>query len=308
MKAKTGQRRKTLQRLFSLLKPHSFKYFASLIGLAVLLTSERMFVAYIIKLFVDSIMTQNMDLLWYAVRSWFLFMVFFLPAGVALFYVWRSTIYQMIADLRQMIFSHLQRLPLGYLEQRHSGDLISVMTNDVTTAQKAFEEDMLNLVNASLQGISAAIFMFVLDWRLALIVIGSGFIPLVVNTSFAGPLRKAGEIVQARMGGVSERLADLLAGYQVVRAYNLGEWILARFDRANRDLLEENAQVRLEASAAANGLAVLSIFLPFGIGSYMVRTETTFGVLVALIQLNNQIQFFVYSMGGTMRIQTALAC
>jgi ATP-binding cassette subfamily B protein len=51
------------------------------------------------------------------------------------------------------------------------------------------------------------------------------------------------------------------------------------------------------------------LVLPMGVGSYMVLTgQTTFGTLFALTQLNGPIQFFVYSLGGTIsRIQGSLA-
>jgi ATP-binding cassette subfamily B protein len=309
---KTANQRQTLWRLFGFLKPRRSAYFASLLGLALVLTSERMFIAYVVKLFVDAITNTNMELLWYSVKIWALFLLGWIPAGLLLSYLWRSTTIRAVANLRQTIFSHLQRLPLGYHEQRHSGDLVSVMTNDVTAAEQAFQQDMLNLVNASLQGVSAAIFMLVLNWRLALLVVASGLVPLVINALFANPLRQVGEAVQDRLGGMSERLADLLAGYQVVRTYNLGEWILARFSQANRELLESGLRrVRLDAAlAAANGLGgTVMTLLPMGLGSYMVLTgQTTFGILVALMQLNGPIQFFVYSLGGTIsRIQGSLA-
>ncbi len=304
-------KRQSFRRLFSLLSPYKFPYMASLIGLAIVMTSERLYVAYIIKLFVDSITSTNLQMLWHTMRNWFLFMLGFIPIGLFFFYWWRSTIYRVVANLRQTVFSHLQRLPLGYLEQRHSGDLISVMTNDISSTEQAYQEDLLNLVNATMQGVSAAIFMFFLEWRLALIVIFSGLIPLVINAVFANPLRKAGEQVQARLGNLSEYMAELLTGYTIVRTFSLGEWILGRFDKSNRELLGAGMQrVRLEAAlAGGNALGGMSIFLPFGIGSYMVITgQTTFGILVALIQLNNQIQFFVYSLGGTItRLQGALA-
>jgi len=309
---KTAKRRQTLWRLFGFLKPWRSAYFASLLGLALVLTSERMFIAYVVKLFVDAITSTNMELLWYSVKIWALFLLGWIPVGLLLSYLWRSTTIRAVANLRQTIFSHLQRLPLGYHEQRHSGDLVSVMTNDVTAAEQAFQQDMLNLVNASLQGVSAAVFMLVLNWKLALLVIASGLVPLVINALFANPLRKVGEAVQERLGGMSERLADLLAGYQVVRTYNLGEWILARFSKANRELLESGLRrVRLDAAlAAANGLGgTVMTLLPMGLGSYMVLTgQTTFGILVALMQLNGPIQFFVYSLGGAIsRIQGSLA-
>jgi ABC-type multidrug transport system fused ATPase/permease subunit len=106
-------------------------------------------------------------------------------------------------------------------------------------------------------------------------------------------------------------LADLLGGFTVVRTFNLGEWILERFDRSNRSLLNaEMHRVRLESAlAAANNLGGSSFFISFGVGAYMVLNGmTTFGSMFALVQLNNQIQFFVFSLGGTItRIQAALA-
>jgi len=308
---RTGDRRRTLWRLFGFLQPWRLAYFASMLGLAVVLASERLFVSWVIKLFVDAITASSLDLLWRSVLIWVLFLVPWIPLGVLLSYLWHSTTIRAVAKLRQAVFGQLQRLPLGYHEQRHSGDLISVMTNDVAATEQAFQQDMLNLVNASLQGVSAAAFMLVLSWKLALVIIAVGMVPLVVNTLFAAPLRRAGEVVQQRLGGLSERLADLLAGYQVVRTYSLGEWILARFGQANRDLLEGGLRrVRLEAAlAAGNGLGMLSFLLPLGVGAYMVLNgQTTFGILIALMQLNGPIQFFVYSLSGTItRIQSSLA-
>ena len=305
------KRQATLWRLFGFLKPRSAAYFLSLFGLALVLTTERMFIAYILKLFVDSITYLKLDQLWNSVLTWLLFLAIWIPLDVLLVYLWRSTTVRVVADLRQKIFNHLQRLPLGYHELRHSGDLVSVMTNDVSAVEKAFQEGLLNLANASLQAISAVGFMLVLKWDLALVVIASGLVPLVINVLFAGPLRKVGDRVQGLLGMVSERLADLLAGYQVVRTYSLGDWILARFGLANRELL--NASLRRvwldSLLAGGNAFGRGMILVPMGVGAYFVLSgQTTFGVLVALIQLNNPILYFVNSLGGTIsQIQGSLA-
>ncbi|UCC61419.1 MAG: ABC transporter ATP-binding protein [Anaerolineae bacterium] len=308
---KAKSRRRTLWRMFGFLKPWRTAYLAALLGLAITLAAERTYIGYVVKLFTDSIVDGSPDVLWYSVKIWGLFLLGWIPLNLLLSFLWRSTTLRAIANLRQTIFGHLLRLPLGFHEQRHSGDLLSVMTNDVTTAEQAFQQDMLNLVNAGLQGLSAAVYMLLLDWRLALVTIASGLVPLIVNTLFANPLRTAGEAVQSRLGRVSERLADLLAGYQVVRTFNLGEWILARFGQANRELLESGLRrLRLDAAlAAANGFGGNTFLVPLGVGAYMVLTgRTTFGIMVALIQLNGPIQFLVYSLGGTItRIQSSLA-
>jgi ATP-binding cassette subfamily B protein len=309
---KTTPRRQTFWRLLGFLKPWRSAYFASLLGLAAVYTVERMFIAYVIKLFVDSIISKQTDMLWYSVKLWGIFLLAWIPASVLLSYLWRTVLIKAVANLRQKIFSHMQRLPLAYHEQRHSGDLVSVLTNDVTAAEQAFQQDMLNLVNATLQGISAVVFMLVLNWQLALATILSGLAPLAINALFAGPLRKLGDAVQERLGGMSERLTDLLAGYQVVRTYSLGEWILGRFNKANRALLDSGIRrVGLDAwLESANNLGgALMILVPLGVGAYLALIgQTTFGTLIAMIQLNGPIQFFVYSLGGTIsRIQGSLA-
>ncbi len=306
-----NRQRRTLWRLFGFLKPWRSAYFASLIGLAVALSTERAFVAYVIKMFVDAITGARPDLLWRSVEIWLLFVVVWIPLGVLLTYLWRSVTVRAVANLRQVIFGHLQRLPLGYHERRHSGDLLSVLTNDVSVAEQAFQQDMLNLVNATLQGVSGAALMLTLDWQLALVIFACGMVPLVINGLFASSLRVAGEAVQGRLGTLSERLSDLLAGYQVVRTYSLGDWILGHFGTANRDLLESGLKrVRLESALAGlNGLGMAMFVVPMGVGAYAVlQGATTFGTLFALTQLNNQIQYFVSSIGGTIaRIQASLA-
>jgi ATP-binding cassette subfamily B protein len=97
----------------------------------------------------------------------------------------------------------------------------------------------------------------------------------------------------------------------VVRTFSLGEWILERFGTANRALLKSGLRrVRLDSIlAAANGFGASMFIAPLAVGAYMVLTEqTTFGIMVAQIQLNGPIQFLVYSLGGTItRIQSSLA-
>ena len=128
---------------------------------------------------------------------------------------------------------------------------------------------------------------------------------------YAKPLRLIGEETQQKLAGLSERLGDLLAGFQVVRTFSLGEWIMKRFSHSNQEVLGANLKrVRIESRlAAANDLSGFISIFPYFVAMFMViQGKTTLGTLIALVQLNNQIQFFMYSMGGTIsRIQGSLA-
>ena len=299
-------------RLMSLLKPKRLQYSVGLAGRVIFSTTERLFIAYIAKNLIDSMTSKNLPGLWSALITMGVFYVILTLLSPFVLYLWRSAIYVATANIRETVFKHVQRLPLGYHELRHSGDVISVLTNDISTTEQAYQQDLLTLVEASVQGISAAVFMLLVNWQLALIIIVGAVAPVAVNALFAGPLRKVGQAVQERLGALTERMSDLLVGFQVVRTFSLGDWILSRFGAANDRVFESSVRrVRLEAAAAAGNdftLQIMFFALMFASAYLVLIGQTTLGVLLFMIQLSNQIQYFVYAMGGTIsRVQAALA-
>jgi ATP-binding cassette subfamily B protein len=301
----------TLWRLFQFLRPKLFQYIASMFIVAAIFASERVFTGFIVKWFTDSIANKDLGLLKKTVLYWGLFVLGMALVSPAFLYLWRTSIVHGTANLRQAVFSHLQRLPLGYYEGRHSGEAMSILTNDVAAAEQAYQDNFFNLVRSLMQGLAAVVFMMILKWDLALLIILGGVAPLVINTLYAKPLRQVGKETQEKLAGLSERLSDLLAGFQVVRTFNLGDWILKRFYRSNQEVLDVNLRrVRIESTlAGANSLASIAIVLPLMAGLYMVLNgQTTLGVLLGLSQLNGPVSNMVYSISGIISgIQGSLA-
>ncbi len=304
-------KRPSLLRLLDLLKPKHGKYLLGLFGRVALSTIERLYIAYVAKLSLDAMVGGTIAEFGATLIQWVVFYLGYLILAPFVLYVWRSAIFEGTARIRARVFEHLQRLPLGYHERHHSGDALSTLTNDVATAERAYQDDLMMLCEATAQGLSAAIFMLWLSWPLTLMIVLASLMPLIINTLFAKPLRQIGDAVQSELGGLTERMTDLLAGYAVVRSFNLGDWILERFEGANARVREHSLRrVRTEAAlAAANDFGGIFNLLSMAIGAYMVLIgQTTIGVLIGLVQLSNQISYFVYSIGGTVsRIQTALA-
>jgi ATP-binding cassette subfamily B protein len=301
----------TFWRLFNFLKPKLFQYFAAMLIVAAIYASERMFAGFIVKWFTDSIAFKDMGLLKKTVMYWVFFATGMTLITPVFLYLWRTSIVYGTANLRQAVFSHLQRLPLGYYEDRHSGEAMSILTNDVAAAEQVYQDNIFNLVSSLMQGLGAVVFMMILKWDLALLIILGGLAPLIINTLYAKPLRKVGTQSQERLAGLSERLSDLLAGFQVVRTFSLGEWILKRFNASNQQVLDVNLRrVRLESSLAIwNNIAGIGTAFPLLAGAYMVLTgQTTLGTLFGLVQLNNPVINMVYSISGIISgIQGSLA-
>ncbi len=301
----------SLLRLLDLIKPKQGKYILGLTLRVAITTIERLAIAFIAKFSIDAITQGNLNVFRASLVNWVVFYLGYMVVAPFVLYLWRASIYEATANIRETVFKHLQRLPMGYHELHHSGDALSILTNDVSAAEKAYQDNLLTLFEAAAQGVTATVAMLLLNWPLALLIIASGLMPLIINTLFAKPLRAIGDEVQKNLGGLSERMTDLLAGFAVVRTFNLGDWILERFEQANGQVLNSSLRrVRSEAAlAGANDFGGLFGNLPMIVSAYLVLTgQTTFGVLIALLQLSNQINYFVYSLGGVIsRIQAALA-
>src|SRR5213594_391341 len=116
----------------------------------------------------DGIRRHDLTKLWWIVGA-------FLVAGLA---NWAMSYVQtyltgwvgerILADLRNKLFRHLQRLSLGFFERNRAGVIISRLTNDVEALDQLVTDGVTTLVQSSLTLLGTAILLFVLDWRLAL--------------------------------------------------------------------------------------------------------------------------------------------
>src|SRR6266480_7264291 len=75
---------------------------------------------------------------------------------------------RILADLRNKLFRHLQRLSLGFFERNRAGVIISRLTNDVEALDQLVTDGVTTLVQSTLTLFGTAIILFWLDWRRAL--------------------------------------------------------------------------------------------------------------------------------------------
>lgn len=306
-----GGRARGLNRLLGLLGPNRGPYLATMFILAAIYTIERLFMGLVAKTFTDAVTAGDLVKLKTTVFAAAIFYPVYAAVIPAFYRPWQMAIYRGLAGLREKLFAHLQRLPLAYHELHHSGDAISVMSNDVAAVEDAFRQHFFSLVYGLAQGAAAAAAMLALDVRLALITMASSATLALANAVFAAPLRRAGRIVQERLAALTERLADLLAGFEVIRSFNLGPWAVERFAAANAGA--RDAAIRrtlIEACVnGANSLAMGFFFLPVMIGAYwMLTARVSFGIVIGMAQFSNGIMMLLMAFGTSFsRFQSSLA-
>jgi ABC-type multidrug transport system fused ATPase/permease subunit len=126
---------------------------------------------------------------------------------------------RVLADLRVHLFSHLQKLSLGFFERNRAGVIISRLTNDVEAIDQLVTDGVTSLVQNLLTLVGTAVILFILDWRLALAT--CSVIPLmgVATAIFRKRNARAYSEVRERLGLVTATLAEDIAGMRVVQAF-----------------------------------------------------------------------------------------
>jgi ABC-type multidrug transport system fused ATPase/permease subunit len=156
---------------------------------------------------------------------------------------------RILADLRNDLFNHLQRLSLGFYERNRAGVLISRLTNDVEAIDQLVTDGVTSLVQNTLTLVGTAILLFILDWRLALATLA--VIPLmsIATVIFRARSARAYSSVRERLGLVTATLAEDIAGMRVVQAFTREQANTANF----REVAEAYRESNME-TVVLNGL------------------------------------------------------
>ncbi len=228
----------------------------TIVAVAALLASIATALAppYLAKVAIDDgIRGRDLELLGWVVAAFLAAGTLNLLANVAQTYYTAWVGERVLTDLRQGLFSHLQKLSLGYYERNRAGAVISRLTNDVEALDRLVTEGVTSLLQNTLMLFGSAIILFFLDWRLALAILAVFPAMSLATTIFRRRSSRAYRRVRERLGLVTATLAEDIAGMRVVQSFT-------REDSNARHFREVNDHYR----AANHETVVLNaLYFPF---------------------------------------------
>ena len=199
---------------------------------------------------------------------------------------------RILADLRNKLFRHLQRLSLGYYERNRAGVIISRLTNDVEALDQLVTDGVTSLFQNTLILVGSAVILFLLDWKLALATLAVFPLMALATALFRIFSSRAYRAVRERLGLVTATLAEDIAGMRVVQAFNRQTANERHFHEVNAHYREANHR-----TVVTNGLyfpfvdflstAATAVVLGYG-GYLYFGSDITIGTLLAfMLYLSN---------------------
>jgi len=128
---------------------------------------------------------------------------------------------RMQLDLRSRIVQHVQRLPLGWLDDRSSGAVKKIVENDVSALHQLVAHSVRDVTTAVAVPVLSLVYLFSVDWRLALF----STVPLLATIAIypvmmRGSKEKYAQFDQATVG-LNAATIELVQGISVVKTFGL---------------------------------------------------------------------------------------
>ena len=139
-------------------------------------------------------------------------------------------------SLRKQVTEKINDVPLRYFDSRTTGDILSILTNDVDMISQSMQQSLSMLISSIFMLVGSIIAMFITSWQLALVCLAT--IPvilviMVVILKLAGPQFMARQDQLGQLDGIVEENYN---GQMVIKLFNAEDKTVETFDKKNNQL------------------------------------------------------------------------
>jgi subfamily B ATP-binding cassette protein MsbA len=219
---------------------------------------------------------------------------------------------KVVMHLRNEIFEHLQNLSFGFYEQKHTGQLMSKVLNDVGMVQGLFSNTIVDLIMQPLMVLMAVSWALYFNWKLTLIFLM--IMPAIAFlVSWIGRrMRRVGHDIQQNAADMTAILQETLSAIRIVKSFAMEDYEIDRFrSQTRRNYSISMKAIRLQGMLTPLvellALVGLGIFIWYG-GNAVYHMEMTPGELWTFILVIGYISNPVKKLSGmSNKIQHGLA-
>ena len=312
---KAAENAKTMQKLWQYIA-----HFRVLLVLSILLAA----VTVVLQLYVPILFGDAIDCIvaerrvdfprmWVYLRRVLMFAALSGITGWMMSLLGNRMSYGVVRSIRSQAIRHIQKLPLSYLDQHSSGDIVSRIIADADILSDGLLLGFTQLFSGMVTIVVTLIFMFSRNFRITLLVIlltpvSFGVAKFISSRSY-GLFRKQSEI----RGRQTALIEEIIGNQKVVRSYGYEERASRRFAELNEDLRKYSAQAVFYSSLTNPSTRFVNSVIYAGValvGTLLIPAGslTVGGLSVMLSYANQYMKPFNDISSVITEMQNALAC
>ena len=226
-----------------------------------------------------------------------------------------------LRNLRNDLFSHMEKLPVKYFDTHAHGDIMSVYTNDIDTLRQMISQSMPQLLNSGITIISVFVSMLILSIPLTVVTMIMVGIMVFCSKKSAGQSGAYFAKQQKDLGTVNGYIEEMMNGQKVVKVFCHEDVAAEEFELLNRDLRDNQiraqffggimgpvmgnlSQVNYALTACIGGL--LCVFRGFDVGGLSVFLNFSRQFSRPINEISMQVSNVFSALAGAERVFTVM--
>ena len=234
---------------------------------------------------------------------------------------WRNLAQNLQHDMRMEAYQHVQKLELAYFERNRTGNLLSILNEDINQMERFLNGGANDLIQVFVGSVLVGAVFFYITSQLAFLALMP--IPFILYGAFWFQARLAPRYTAVReaAGALATQLNNNLSGIATVKAYTAEEFEAEHIRRGSNAYRERNSEA-IRWSAAITPVIRMAILVGFtvtllyggfmalngeiGVGSYSALVYLTQRLLWPLTRLADMTDLYQRSMASIQRVMDLL--
>ncbi len=252
-------------------------------------------IAWIQEIFIDTINARDVDRLMFLVKICSAVSAAAMVVMVFGAYLRHWAVTLMDRDVALAVCDHVNRLPFGYVQSVHSGDLVSRASGDVGQATQVIGNNTYSLISNTATCLLAFSYLSRIDLPLALLVVGGGPIIFGAGRFFDRKIRRLSKDIQDQSATLRGTLQEMFQGMPVIKAFGLERSFANKYNTERAAAMDMMKRRSLLNAAMWRTVNITNDIFLVGCVSLIalaaIRGSLTVGAVLAFTILMGRVQW-----------------
>ncbi|MBP6925181.1 ABC transporter ATP-binding protein [Candidatus Saccharibacteria bacterium] len=150
-----------------------------------------------------------------------------------------TTISQKITfKMREQLSQKISKLPLKYFDNAETGNIVSLVTNDIETISQNLSQSFVQIISAIVTVIGVAIMMLRISWEMTLIAAVIMPVSIAIIAFITKSSQRYFSDLQRNTGSMNGHTEEIMGAHEIMKAYNGEEKSISTFNKINDNLFK----------------------------------------------------------------------
>lgn len=251
------------------------------------------------------------------------FMAMIYLSGAFLTYIYNRTMVTVsqgvLKDIRDEMFTHMEKLPVRYYDSNATGDIMSHFTNDTDTLRQMISQSIPQTLAALISVLSIMVAMLMINVPMTIFVLFMVTLMILVIRNLGSKSGKYFSFQQKALGILNGYIEEMIAGQKVVKVFNHENAAIDRFVELNEELRVNSTKANTYANimmpimgnignfmylltAVVGAIFSITGITALTLGSIVSFVQFTKSITMPITQISQQFNTIILSLAGAQRI------